>query len=111
MKLSSLLKLIIRALFAYLHKALEIKRPLPTIGDESCLPEHLRNRLHDDWPWPISLIPRSWTVVCGPGCPEAPELLAGNSGWTSEDRGRFGHLTDEFFGKYKDRFEIPKPGR
>ena len=110
MKLNSLLKLIIRVLFTYLHKALDINRPIPNIGDEECLPKHLRDHLHDDWPWPINLIPRSWTVVCGPDWPEAPELLAGNSGWTSEDRDRFGHLPDEFFEKYKDRFEIPKPG-
>jgi len=109
MKLSNLLKLIIRVLFAYLHKALEINRPLPTIGDEECLPESLRGRLHDDWPWPISLIPRSWTVVCGPDWPEAPELLAGNSGWTLEDKDRFGHLTNEFLEFYGDRFPIPKP--
>jgi len=110
MKLSNLLKLIIRVLFAYLHKTLEINRPLPTIGDEDCLPEEVRGKLHDDWPWPISLVPRSWTVVCGKDWPKAPDLLAGDSGWTLEDKDRFGHFTDEFLIAHGARLPIPKPG-
>ena len=31
----------------------------------SCLPEHLRNRRHDDWLWPFSYIPRAWNAFCG----------------------------------------------
>jgi len=107
--MSKIVKLLTRIIFVYLHKILEVKHPIPNLGDEKCLPEHLRDRLHDDWPWPISMIPRSWTIVCGSDWPEAPELLAGDSGWTSEDRGRFGHFADEFFEKYKERFPIPKP--
>jgi len=102
-------KLIVQIVFTYLHNLLDIKRPIPKIGDESCLPIANRGRLHDDWPWPISLIPRSWTVVCGPDWPEAPELLAGNSGWTLEDKHRFGHFTDEFLEFYGSRLPIPKP--
>ena len=29
-----------------------------------CLPAHLRTRRHDDWPWPLSYIPRAWTSYC-----------------------------------------------
>lgn len=26
------------------------------------LPEYIRTKLHDDWPWPLSYIPRRWTA-------------------------------------------------
>jgi len=65
---------------------------------------------HNDWPPPISAIPRSWTVFCDDTWPEAPELLAGDSGWTLEDKHRFGHFTDEFLEEYGNRLPIPKPG-
>ncbi len=32
-----------------------------------CLPEHLRDRRHDDWLWPFSYIPRAWNAFCGKG--------------------------------------------
>lgn len=32
-----------------------------------CLPEHLRDARHDDWVWPLSLIPRAWNAFCGMG--------------------------------------------
>lgn len=38
-----------------------------------CLPESLQNKAHNDWPWPFSYIPRSWTAFCL----GAPELLWG----------------------------------
>ena len=109
MGFDKILKVIIRVVIAYLHKTLDIDRPVPTIGDEECLPIHLRDKKHDDFPWPLSLIPRSWTIVCGADWPEAPELLAGNSGWTLEDRGAIGHHTEEFIEKYGAVFPIPKP--
>lgn len=45
----------------------------------SCeLPEvyRVRRPLHDDWPWPFSLIPRKWTGRC---FPMPPKQLAGNA--------------------------------
>ena len=30
-----------------------------------CLPEHLRDLKHDDWPPPLNRIPRSMTAYCG----------------------------------------------
>lgn len=27
----------------------------------SALPQHLRGKLHNDWPWPFCYIPRAWT--------------------------------------------------
>lgn len=99
-----------RALFTYIHSELGIEREIPILGNEECLPESLRGRKHDDWPSPISAIPRSYTVVCDDSWPEVPELLAGDSGWTLEDKHRFGHFTDEFLEKYGSRLPIPKPG-
>lgn len=32
-----------------------------------CLPEHLKGKLHDDWPWPFKYIPRAWSAFCGQG--------------------------------------------
>ena len=29
---------------------------------KSALPPHLRNRPHEDFPWPFSYIPRAWTA-------------------------------------------------
>jgi hypothetical protein len=29
---------------------------------KSALPKHLQNRLHEDFPWPFSFIPRAWTA-------------------------------------------------
>jgi len=43
------------------------------------LPEHLRERLHDDWIWPLSLIPRGFNAFghrCS-GWRLAPKLLIG----------------------------------
>ncbi len=31
-----------------------------------CLPDNLKGKKHEDWPWPFSLIPRDWTAFCGP---------------------------------------------
>lgn len=47
------------------------------------LPEVYRTKrpLHDDWPWPLSLIPRRWT---GLGLPMPPVELAGNVQWESQ---------------------------
>ena len=103
------LEVAIHTFFSYVHKELGINREIPKFGDEECLPEHLRGKAHDDWPPPINAIPRSWTVVCGSDWPEAPELLAGDSGWTLEDKHRFGHFTDEFLEEYGSRLDIPKP--
>ena len=32
-----------------------------------CLPEHLRNKRHNDWLWPFSYISRGWNAFCGEG--------------------------------------------
>ncbi|KKM93685.1 hypothetical protein LCGC14_1205940 [marine sediment metagenome] len=32
-----------------------------------CLPEHLRDKRHNDWLWPFSYIPRAWNAFCGQG--------------------------------------------
>ena len=32
-----------------------------------CLPEHLRERRHEDWLWPFSYIFRGWNAFCGEG--------------------------------------------
>lgn len=34
---------------------------------KECLPEHLRDALHDDWKWPLSYVPRAWSAFCGDG--------------------------------------------
>jgi hypothetical protein len=34
---------------------------------KSCLPEHLKNERHRDWPWPFKYIPRAWNAFCGKG--------------------------------------------
>lgn len=34
---------------------------------DKCLPEHLQGKRHDDWLWPLSLIPRGWNAFCGDG--------------------------------------------
>lgn len=34
---------------------------------KECLPEHLRDERHTDWPWPLSYIPRAWNAYCGLG--------------------------------------------
>lgn len=39
-----------------------------------CLPDHLKDKRHDDWPWPFSLVPRAWTSYCG----KPPKKVAGN---------------------------------
>ena len=40
-----------------------------------CLPDHLKDKKHDDWPWPFRYVPRSWTAFCGkdPGYKPIPE--------------------------------------
>lgn len=40
----------------------------------SALPKHLQNKLHWDWPWPFSKIPRGWTAFNW----GKPKLVAGN---------------------------------
>lgn len=43
------------------------------MSDESCaLPENLKERKHNDWPWPASKIARSWNAY-GPRCPNDSE--------------------------------------
>jgi len=32
-----------------------------------CLPDHLKDAKHTDWPWPFSYIPRAWNAYCGQG--------------------------------------------
>lgn len=49
---------------------------------KDALPEHLRDRPHEDWPFPFSLIPRAWTAYkWGP-----PKKLFGNQ-QTIDDQG------------------------
>jgi hypothetical protein len=38
-----------------------------------CLPPHLQDRLHEDWPYPFNSIPRGNTAWCG----DPPTVLAG----------------------------------
>ena len=97
-------------LVRHLHETFGIDHPIPTFFDRECLPEADRHRPHDDWFWPISMIPRYWTAVCGDEWPQFPELLAGNSGWTLADKPILTHHTDEFIEAYGDRLPIPKPG-
>lgn len=40
----------------------------------ACLPEHLKTRKHNDWIWPFSMIPRTWSTVCW----GVPKQIAGN---------------------------------
>lgn len=53
---------------------------------KSALPEHLKDRLHNDWPWPLSYLPRGISAFgprCGKGNPGykpwPPKLVAGKS--------------------------------
>ena len=39
-----------------------------------CLPDHLKDRLHDDYIWPFCYIPRRWTSFCWK---QPPKLLFG----------------------------------
>jgi hypothetical protein len=32
---------------------------------EDCLPEHISQKKHDDFPWPLSLLDRKVNVICG----------------------------------------------
>lgn len=62
---------------AALHGVNEI---LAMMGEEDtrgrhCLPEHLRDRLHDDWPPGLNKIPRALTAFCGQG-PAWPEEIS-----------------------------------
>ena len=41
---------------------------------KKCLPEHLRERLHDDWPGPLKKVPRWANAFCGEG-PVWPEEI------------------------------------
>ncbi len=43
---------------------------------KDCLPPHLRDAKHWDWPKPLQWVPRSWTSFCFGG--RVPKLLAGN---------------------------------
>jgi len=39
-----------------------------------CLPKHLEDSRHDDWPWLFRWVPRRWTSFCG----DPPRKLFGN---------------------------------
>lgn len=41
---------------------------------KDCLPEHIKNGKHTDYPWPLKWVPRRWTSFCWP----VPKKLAGN---------------------------------
>ena len=41
---------------------------------KKCLPEHLQDKLHNDWPPPLNKIPRWANAFCGDG-PEWPEEI------------------------------------
>ena len=34
---------------------------------KECLPDHLKDERHTDWPWPFSYVPRAWNASCGDG--------------------------------------------
>lgn len=42
------------------------------LGSKQALPPHLRERRHDDWPWPLSYTPRWVNAYAGEG-PEWPQ--------------------------------------
>ena len=75
------------------------------------LPPHLIDAPHDDWEWPMSLIPRAWTSFTGPNYPQPPELYYGDSGHPGENGDRKpipmpGHW---FYGAVLYKGEIPLP--
>jgi len=41
---------------------------------KNCLPEHLQDKLHDDWPGPLKKVPRWANAFCGDG-PDWPEEI------------------------------------
>ena len=64
-----------------------------------CLPEHLRDKRHDDWLWPFSYIPRAWNAFCGKG--------PGRWGKTVCDFEKIIDINMEFLTTFKP---IPRPG-
>ena len=42
---------------------------------KECLPPHLQDKLHNDWPWPFNKISRNTTSFCG----EPPTLVEGDT--------------------------------
>lgn len=75
-----------------------------------CLPDSLKGKPHNDWFWPLSYVPRSWTARCGWAWPQPPLLLIGKSGWEVSDHHMFGHHTLEYFKKIRNILPIAKPG-
>lgn len=64
-------------------KASEVVRILASVGEltkdpalwgKHCLPEHLRDKKHNDWPFLLNNIPRWFTAYCGDG-PDWPSEL------------------------------------
>lgn len=76
-----------------------------------CLPDSLKGKPHNDWFWPLSYVPRSWTARCGWAWPQPPKLLLGNSGWENDDYHNFvGHYSREEFEARRHILPIPKEG-
>lgn len=68
----------------------------------SCLPPHLQGKRHDDWPWPLSYVPRAWTSFCRGSFARPPRKLWG----TTASKFDFPRLGWPF--SYPQ--PIPKPG-
>lgn len=77
---------------------------------KKCLPSHLRDKNHDDWPWFIAWVPRSWTAVCGERWSTPPRLILGNSGWNGIDQPQMQHHSVAWLDKHGPVLPIPKPG-
>jgi len=98
--------------------------------DDSALPDHLKKKKHNDWPWPMSYLPRSVNAY-GPRAPKdsprykpwPPRLVEGKSVTRWESSGADSiiiipdlinkKITDKIYGKTYEAIEEngPTPGR
>lgn len=59
----------------YIEQAEEIAGTVGGKWGRECLPDHLKDRLHDDWPKPFNRIHRWASAFCGGGEPVWPDEI------------------------------------
>ena len=56
----------------YIERVEELADAVGGKWGRECLPDHLKDKLHNDWPWPLNKIHRSTSAFCGGGEPDWP---------------------------------------